>query len=51
VLVEKGKAQIAQAEHANSLRLSATASLASAYVGMMNSMQSNAISLVKSEGE
>lgn len=51
VLLEKGKAQIAQAEHANSLRLSATASLASAYVGMMNSMQSNAISLVKSEGE
>lgn len=46
-LLEKGKAQIAQAEHANGLRLSATENLAAAYIGLMQNMQANSISLVQ----
>lgn len=47
ILLDKGKALIAQAEHANGLRLATAAHLAEAYIGLMQNMQANVISLVQ----
>lgn len=45
--VEKGKAEIEQAEQANALKLKAIEGLAQSYVGLLQNMSVDAVSLVK----
>lgn len=46
ILLEKGKAQVQQAEQANNVKLSAAANLVGATTGMMQALSSNSVAVV-----